>query len=291
MNATILTRAGEPKELFVGTTIMDERGRGAVWSIEPNTNNIKVYPGRTGQFELKGEDIVVYYESGELWRTCTNYFTPSVVGDIDIMVLAGYQQAVEMKQRQQWEEKQRKAIQREEAIQRLLTDTQYDFLTRDPMGRSGVKATANIRKHLKKCFPNIKFSVRTTGTSSVDVTWTLGPTPDEVKSVVNRYLYGSFDGMTDSYQHNDDNVWPAVFGGVRYTNFLRNIPDLTEPDRILIEQRYGLELPRIRACYQHTNQWHYYRLLSQVSFPSDVTTVWLEKVVCDGKAELIARYK
>lgn len=290
MNATILTRAGEPKELFVGTTIMDERGHGAVWSIEPNTDNIKVYPGRTGQFELKGEDIVVYYESGELWRTCTNYFTPSVVGDIDIMALAGYQQAVEMKQRQQREEAQRKALQRQEALQRLLTDTQYDFLTRDPMARGGVNAIANIRKHLKQGFPKITFSVRTTGTSSVNVRWTLGPTTDEVKSVVNRYLYGSFDGMTDSYHFNDNNVWPSVFGGVRYTNFQRNTPDLTEPDRILIEQRYGAELPRVRACYYRTNQWQYDMLLHQVSFPADATTVWLEKIVCNGKDELIVRY-
>lgn len=57
-----------------------------------------------------------------------------------------------------------------------------------------------IRKALKRAFPKVKFSVRSdsySGGSSIDVSWTDGPTSDQVDEVVKRYAGATFDGMID----------------------------------------------------------------------------------------------
>lgn len=73
---------------------------------------------------------------------------------------------------------------------------------------TGANASRQIKKELKEKFPNIKFSVRYSsysGGDSIRVSWNFGPTTAEVDSIINKYQYGSFDGMTDSYTVNDDN--------------------------------------------------------------------------------------
>jgi len=57
-----------------------------------------------------------------------------------------------------------------------------------------------IRKEVKHYFPNVKFSVRShsySGGSSIDVSWTDGPTTKEVDAIVKRFEGASFDGMID----------------------------------------------------------------------------------------------
>ena len=57
-----------------------------------------------------------------------------------------------------------------------------------------------IRKEVKHYFPNVKFSVRShsySGGSSIDVSWTDGPTTKEVDAIVKRFQGASFDGMID----------------------------------------------------------------------------------------------
>ena len=69
------------------------------------------------------------------------------------------------------------------------------------------QAAKLIRKELKQAFPGIKFTVTSKGYSggdSVSIGWDNGPTYDAVCKVVRKYEYGSFDGMTDSYNY--DNV-------------------------------------------------------------------------------------
>lgn len=58
-----------------------------------------------------------------------------------------------------------------------------------------------VRRDLRSAFPGTRFSVRTrrfAGGSSVDVSWTDGPTVREVDGIVGRYEGRGFDGMTDS---------------------------------------------------------------------------------------------
>lgn len=57
-----------------------------------------------------------------------------------------------------------------------------------------------VRKHLKKEFPGVKFSVRTSryaGGSSVDVSWTDGPTQNTVDAIIRPFSGARFDGMID----------------------------------------------------------------------------------------------
>jgi len=61
-----------------------------------------------------------------------------------------------------------------------------------------------IKEELKKVFPGVKFSVKSSNFSmgdSVDVSWEDGPTSDLVNDVISKYQYGHFDGMTDMYEY------------------------------------------------------------------------------------------
>ena len=57
-----------------------------------------------------------------------------------------------------------------------------------------------LRAALKKAFPGVKFSVRSstyTGGASIRVGWTDGPSSKAVKDVADAYAGGRFDGMID----------------------------------------------------------------------------------------------
>lgn len=57
-----------------------------------------------------------------------------------------------------------------------------------------------IRKHLKKNFAGVKFSVkmqRYSGGSSIDIVWTDGPTQAQVEKVTAPFQGARFDGMID----------------------------------------------------------------------------------------------
>jgi hypothetical protein len=90
-------------------------------------------------------------------------------------------------------------------------------------------AAKGIRVELKQAFPGIKFSVRTSYYSmgdSIHIAWDFGPKTDEVKHIVNKYQEGSFDGMTDSYTHDDQLIACTdgklrILGGTKYVQTLR----------------------------------------------------------------------
>ena len=70
------------------------------------------------------------------------------------------------------------------------------------MASTHAETAKAIRKELKNLFPACKFRVNSqsfSGGTAVDVKWTDGPTVAAVDSVVNKYQYGHFDGMTDYY--------------------------------------------------------------------------------------------
>lgn len=63
-----------------------------------------------------------------------------------------------------------------------------------------------IRKELKTSFPGYKFSVRSrsyAGGSSIDVSWTDGPTTNAVDAIIGHYHGATFDGMIDLKSHHD----------------------------------------------------------------------------------------
>lgn len=90
---------------------------------------------------------------------------------------------------------------------------------------SPADAARNLRKVLKREFPDVKFSVRSksySGGSSIDVGWTDGPALKPVKHEVNRFQGCDFDGMIDLQTYRNT-VWGKVFGDVSYTGCRREV--------------------------------------------------------------------
>lgn len=64
-----------------------------------------------------------------------------------------------------------------------------------------------IREELKKQFPSYKFSVTSdnfAGGNSVHISWTDGPTEEQVTKFTNKYQYGHFNGMEDIYEYSNN---------------------------------------------------------------------------------------
>ncbi|MBN1892325.1 MAG: hypothetical protein JW780_06040 [Clostridiales bacterium] len=65
---------------------------------------------------------------------------------------------------------------------------------------------AAIRAELKKAFPEVKFTVRSStfaGGDDVRIGWVDGPSNKEIEAIVSKYEEGHFDGMTDMYEYSN----------------------------------------------------------------------------------------
>lgn len=72
---------------------------------------------------------------------------------------------------------------------------------------AAAKASKAIKAELKKEFPNVKFSVKSSNFSmgdSVNISWIDGPTSDKVEAITSKYQYGHFNGMDDIYENTND---------------------------------------------------------------------------------------
>lgn len=118
------------------------------------------------------------------------------------------------------QDRERELIKAEREKQRSELPGRYPHLKpKDNKTSSHALGAANIRRELKRAFPGVRFSVRSksfSGGDSIDVYWTDGPLSSEVDEIARKYQEGSFDGMTDSYNYNRDNVFPDIFGGAKY---------------------------------------------------------------------------
>lgn len=105
-----------------------------------------------------------------------------------------------------------------------------------------VTAAKNIRIELKRAFPGIKFSVKSSSYwmgNSIDVAWTDGPTTKQVDAIIHKYSSGSFDGMTDCYNY-ESSVWTDAFGSSKYVHSNRHYSDaLIVSVLASLEQKYG----------------------------------------------------
>ncbi|USR67184.1 hypothetical protein NFC79_20995 (plasmid) [Providencia stuartii] len=82
----------------------------------------------------------------------------------------------------------------------------------------------NIRAELKKHFPKTKFSVRKQHHSTYHISWTDGPTVDEVESIINKYETSRFDSYTD-YHYSETSPFNVVYGGADYVFTHRDYSD------------------------------------------------------------------
>lgn len=78
---------------------------------------------------------------------------------------------------------------------------------------SRIAAAKAIRKDLKNAFPNVTFSIRSSGrvSDSVTISWTDGPCSNEIRNLLKKYELGAFIGNDDSYHYsNKRNDVPQV---------------------------------------------------------------------------------
>lgn len=174
----------------------------------------------------------------------------------------------------------------ERAARRAELPKQYPFLETIAQQKGNGARTksshalgaANLKAELMRAFPGIKFSVKSesySGGDAIRVHWELGPTTAQVSAISDKYQEGSFDGMTDSYEYNTENVWPDVFGGAKYVTESRNFPpaiyDQIGRALCALQQvehqgectRHLMGSSDTRDLFQHVNE-----LLSVTAFPA-----------------------
>ncbi len=81
----------------------------------------------------------------------------------------------------------------------------------------------NLKLDLEKNFPGVKFSVRSDSFSMGDairVSWTDGPTTDQVSMIGDRYQHGHFNGMEDIYEYDHEGDYSR--GSAKYVSYSRD---------------------------------------------------------------------
>jgi len=170
------------------------------------------------------------------------------------------------------DERKRKTEEFAAGVQRLRNDSKYSHLKqteKDAKLYGCTLAASNIRAELKRAFPGVKFSVRSdkfSGGDSIDVSWTDGPTTEQVRAIVNKYKAGSFDGMTDCYDY-ESRPWTSVFGDAKYTNCSRShSPEALQAAVDRVQSTYKLEEPEhlnIAHGWVNTPSNHDQRLINE----------------------------
>ena len=95
---------------------------------------------------------------------------------------------------------------------------EFSNLTENPANIR--QKTDNVRKHLRHCFPGVKFSVRySSGTWSdgIRISYADGPVSEAVEKVARLFAYDSSncDPMTDYYEYNPTE-FTRTFGGFTF---------------------------------------------------------------------------
>ncbi|MEX6285660.1 LPD29 domain-containing protein [Providencia hangzhouensis] len=123
-------------------------------------------------------------------------------------------------------EEERKINEFKQGVEFQKNNTEYSHLTKITSNSDKeIKIVGkNIRAELKKHFPKTKFSVRKQYYSTYHVSWTDGPTVDEVESIINKYETSRFDSYTD-YHYSESSPFNVVYGGADYVFTHRQYSD------------------------------------------------------------------
>ncbi|ENN8378783.1 hypothetical protein ACAX46_004250 [Providencia rettgeri] len=123
-------------------------------------------------------------------------------------------------------EEERKINEFKQGVEFQKNNTEYSHLTQIASNSDKkVKIVGkNIRAELKKHFPKTKFSVRKQYYSTYHVSWTDGPTVEEVESIINKYETSRFDSYTD-YHYSETSPFNVVYGGADYVFTHRDYSD------------------------------------------------------------------
>lgn len=160
-----------------------------------------------------------YDESGEL--------VPDEIIEMSIERAKNYEKLKEeVKYRKEQEEKQ--------LAEQLKKE--YSYLTQIE-GYDHKTCGDNIRKELKVKFPRTKFSVRYSsfsGGEDYTISWTDGPTEEEVSDITDKYQDHHSDYSGDYWDYTPS-VFNKLFGGVKYVSTNRTI---SEEAKALVKEEY-----------------------------------------------------
>ncbi|HFD3738255.1 TPA: LPD29 domain-containing protein [Pseudomonas aeruginosa] len=123
-------------------------------------------------------------------------------------------------------EEERKINEFKQGVEFQKSNKEYSHLTQITSNSDKkVKIVGkNIRAELKKHFPKTKFSVRKQYYSTYHVSWSDGPTVEEVESIINKYETSRFDSYTD-YHYSETSPFNVVYGGADYVFTHRDYSD------------------------------------------------------------------
>lgn len=123
-------------------------------------------------------------------------------------------------------EEERKINEFKQGVEFQKSNKEYSHLTQITSNSDKkVKIVGkNIRAELKKHFPKTKFSVRKQYYSTYHVSWSDGPTVEEVESIINKYETLRFDSYTD-YHYSETSPFNVVYGGADYVFTHRDYSD------------------------------------------------------------------
>ncbi|CDQ10667.1 conserved protein of unknown function [Acidithiobacillus ferrivorans] len=95
------------------------------------------------------------------------------------------------------------------------------LLNADLEANTVTRASKNIRAMLKQAFPTVKFSVKKSSHSTVDISWTDGPITSQVEQYTRQFEAGRFNGMEDIYDYKRT-PWNTQFGAIDMIMVHRN---------------------------------------------------------------------
>lgn len=108
-----------------------------------------------------------------------------------------------------------------------------------------------VRKALKAAFPSTRLSVRSStyaGGASIDITWTDGPTSEQVKHITRCFEGADFDGMIDlkSYRYAEQDDGTVVHYGADFIFENRKLSaEFLQPIAERVSKRWWAPTPEI----------------------------------------------
>ncbi len=123
-------------------------------------------------------------------------------------------------------EEEQKQHEFNQGVELQRNNEKYNHLTqRESKSDSEIKLVGkNIRADLKKHFHKTEFSVRMRYYTTYYISWSDGPTVDNVNSILMKYKTGCFNAYED-YHYNEDTPFNVIYGGVDYVFTDRNYSD------------------------------------------------------------------
>ncbi|CAI2533741.1 Uncharacterised protein [Serratia ficaria] len=109
-------------------------------------------------------------------------------------------------------------------IKAISADPRYTYLDKGVDKYRGSLAAKNIRKELKRYFPQVKFSVRENVHGSIYIKWMDGPVKEKVNEITCKYKSGGYNGQNEIYEYRTS-PFNEVYGSADYIKLNREFSD------------------------------------------------------------------